>query len=207
MGKYGLSMTIFYLLSVCWRAWWLFMFLDFFLFLLWELPFVSKHFCFLYYTNLHFTLSLGNCSFLTENTEMMMYLQVILKLIPPLHFQIQCWSHGLHPANQNTLTGPGWRYQYQWSLAPIVLLWDFHTEDWKEILFSPLYYELKSCDLRSGNGHICHPVEKPEKWELWRCRSWEMRAGMRRALDKSYLSLWFQSLGPVLYFIFHALIT
>lgn len=30
MGKYGLSMTIFYLLSVCWRAWWLFMFLDFF---------------------------------------------------------------------------------------------------------------------------------------------------------------------------------
>lgn len=80
------------------------MFLDFFLFLLWELPFVSKHFCFLYYTNLHFTLSLGNCSFLTENTELMMYLQVILKLIPSLNFQIQCRSHGLHPANQNTLT-------------------------------------------------------------------------------------------------------
>ena len=113
----------------------------------------------------------------------------------------------LSTSSQSEHTDPGWRYQYQWSLARIVLLWDFHIEDWKEILFSPLYYELKSCDLRSVNGHICRPVEKPEKWELWRCRSWEMRAGMRRALDKSYLSLWFQSLGPVLYFIFHALIT
>lgn len=141
--------------------------------------------------------SFGELHFPYWNTEIMIWLQVIVKVII-FHFQIKVghitciWPITILKFLAIVI-GLGWLY---WpSPAPRVFFWYFHIAHGKEVAFFSLYYALESWGPISTDSHVFHIVKKTEKWDLRRYRSWEVRGETERQREHSLML--FKSLDPV----------